>query len=295
VLAVNANGNAASTPAAFTVNPAPTPANGVLVATANQTSGGQTFTPTWTIGPGSLLAGKVPSAVGTGNFANEGGGGTPVLTDGQFGSVGGANATLATAGVGAGTTTTYTLTGSPAGYDLTRIVTYGGWGDSGRDQQHYTISYSTVAAPTTFVTLASANYNPAIPGGIPSADRVTITSATSAPLASGVAAVKFDFTNPAGENGWSGYAELNVFGVASVPAEPLTIQSTRISNGNLIMSGTGGTANGSYTVLNSTNAAAPLANWTTNSIGTFDGTGAFSSSIPILQTEQGRFFRIRVP
>lgn len=295
VMAANANGSAASTPASFTVNPAPTAGNGILVSTANQTSGGETFTPTWTIGPGSLLAGKVPSAVGAGNFANEGGGGTPVLTDGQFGSVGGANATLATSGVGAGTTATYTLTGSPAGYDLTRIVTYGGWGDSGRDQQHYTISYSTVADPTTFVTLTSANYNPAIGGGIPSADRVTITSATTAPLATGVAAVKFDFTNPTGENGWSGYAELSVFGVASVPAQPPTIQSIQISNGNLIMSGTGGTPGGSYTVLDSINAAAPIATWTTNSVGTFDSTGAFSSSIPILQTEQGRFFRMRVP
>lgn len=295
LMAFNANGSAASTANTFTVNPAPAPVNGMVVATANQTSSGETFAPTWTIAPGSLLAGALPSSVGAGNFSNETGGGTRTLTDGQFGTVGGGNATLATCGVGAGTSATYTLPGSPAGYDLTRIVTLGGWGDNGRDQQHYTVSYATVSAPTNFITLASANYNPTVPANMPTADRVTITSATTAALATGVAAVRFDFTNPTGENGWSGYAELSVFGVASVPTQPPSIQSVRLSNGNLVMAGTGGTPSAGYTVLASTNAVAPVSTWVTNSAGVFDNTGAFNISIPVNQTAPAWFFRIRVP
>ena len=55
-------------------------------------------------------------------------------------------------GSGAGSSVVYTLTGSSTGYDLTNIVVYGGWGDRGRDQQAYTVYYSTVAAPGSFIS-----------------------------------------------------------------------------------------------------------------------------------------------
>jgi hypothetical protein len=291
LLASNNLGTATSTPNTFTVNPAPTPANGMLVATANQLSAGDTFTPTWTIAPGSLLAGLAPSTVGSGSFTAEGGGGTPVLTDGKFGSVGGGNSSLATCGVGTGTTVTYTLAGAATGYDLTRIVTYGGWADAGRDQQHYTVSYSTVAAPATFVNLVSASYDPPNAAALPSADRVTITPVTGTLLARNVAAVRFDFTNPTGENGWSGYAELSVFGVKSPPQ----ISSITASGGNLHLTGVGGTAGAGYTWLSSTNVASPVATWTTNSTGVFDANGAFSNSIPFNPSERARFFLLRIP
>ena len=291
LLASNNLGTATSTPNTFTVNAAPTPVNGMLVATANQLSAGDTFTPTWIVAPGSLLAGIAPSSVGTGSFTAEGGGGTVVLTDGKFGSVGGGNSSLATCGVGTGTTVTYTLAGAATGYDLSRIVTYGGWADAGRDQQHYTVSYSTVAAPATFVNLVSASYNPPNTAAMPSADRVTITPATGTLLVRNVAAVKFDFTNPTGENGWSGYAELSVFGVKSPPQ----IGSITASGGNLHLTGVGGTAGASYTWLSSTNVASPVATWTTNSTGVFDANGAFSNSIPINPSERARFFLLRTP
>src|SRR6185369_16385401 len=69
---------------------------------------------------------------------------------------------------GAGSSIIYTLTGSTNGYDLTNITVYGGWADNGRDQQVYTISSSTVMAPSTFIQLKSVSYNPAIGGGIQS-------------------------------------------------------------------------------------------------------------------------------
>jgi hypothetical protein len=276
----------------FTVNPVPAPnGNGVIASPANQTGNGA-FTPTWIVAPGSLIAGTLPSSVGVGGSftADPGEGGLPVLTDGMLDLFGASVAGLATCGSGnGGHSITYTLPVS--GKSIINIVSYAGWADGGRDQQAYTVSYSTVTAPATFTTIASVNYNPTLPGAVPSADRVTLVSSTGGPIATNVAAVTFDFLNPAGENGYSGYAEFQIFGTAVPP----TINSPKVSGGNLILTGTGGTPGGSYTWLTSTNLATPVASWTTNTTGTFDGSGAFSNAIPINHAELDRFFLLRTP
>jgi hypothetical protein len=230
--ASNDLGVATSTASTFTVNPVPAASGGIIVAPANQTSFGSTFTPTWTIEPGSLIAGATPTTIGSGSFVIEASGGVPILTDGIFGWAGVGSHSFASCGVGAGTTLTYTLPGSATGYDLSKIVTYGGWADNGRDQQHYTVFVSTVANPTNFTQLTTVSYNPSIAAGVPSADRVTITPAPAVSLAQNVAAVRFTFTTPTGENGWSGYAELSVFGAAS---RLLRVNSTTAAGGNLIL------------------------------------------------------------
>jgi hypothetical protein len=293
LVASNNFGVTSSSTNTFTVNPVPAPVNGIIIAPANQTSFGAGFTPTWSLAAGSLLAGQSPSSVGPGSFKNEGAGGLPVLTDGALGIVGAANATLATCGSGAGNSVVYSLPASSAGYSLSRIVTYGGWGDGGRDQQHYTVSYSTVANPTNFITLTSVSFDPTPPAPttVPTADCVTIAPATAASLASGVAMLKFDFTTPSGENGWSGYSEIQVFGVPT----PLQVTSTKVSGGKLILTGTGGTAGSGYTVLTATNLTSPLISWSTNTTGVFDGNGGFSNAIPINPSEPKRFFRFRTP
>jgi Fibronectin type III domain len=68
----------------------------------------------------------------------------------------------------------------------------------------------------------------------------------------------------------------------------------KISAGNLILTGTGGTPNSGYTWLTTTNLAAPT-HWLTNSTGTLDGTGAFSNSIPLNPSLPTGFFRLRLP
>ncbi|MDB6068819.1 MAG: multidomain protein with s-layer y region, glug motif, ig motif, i-set domain, pkd domain, partial [Pedosphaera sp.] len=294
--ASNSLGVVSTTTNTFTVNNVPAPVNGVIVSPANQTDVSGGFVPTWTVASGSLIAGKAPSSVGTGTFTQEGAAGTSVLTDGSLGTSGGALTGFATCGSGGGGhSVTYTLTGSANGYNLSNVVVYAGWGDNGRDQQAYTVSYSKVATPTTFASIASVNYNPAIAGSTPSADRVTLSSSTAGFIASNVAAVKFDFTSPAGENGYSGYGEIQVFGVSATPPTPPTIGSTTVSGGNMILTGTGGTAGSGYTMLTSTNVATALASWTTNTTGTFGAGGSFSNSVPITPSEAKRFFLIRVP
>ena len=76
--------------------------------------------------------------------------------------------------------------------------------------------------------------------------------------------------------------------VAPVLAQP------HASGGSLIVMGSGGTPNAGYTWLATTNLSAPV-NWTTNSISTLNGTGAFSNTIPINPTQPAGFFRLRMP
>jgi hypothetical protein len=225
--ASNVLGIADSTPSSLTVSSVPGAVNNVITSMAAQTGlgGAPSYVPTWTVVPGSLIFGQPPNSVGSGDFSLAGAVSVSVLTDGTFGALDSVpgngsspdEVTGGTAASGAGQSVIYLLPGSGSGYNLTNIVVYGGWGDGGRDQQAYTIYYSKVATPTTFVQLTSVNYNPANPLGSLSATRATLVPASGA-LATNVAAVKFDFTTPAGKNGYEGYSEIELFGSATTVA-----------------------------------------------------------------------------
>ena len=247
--ASNAAGTAVSAPSSLTVSPAPTAANNIITAYAAQTGLGSALTnffPTWSVEPGSLIGGKSPSSVGGGNFSdpnNNGAGVVSVLTDGSPGwftywpNVGNnrSEVTCGTVAGGAGQSVTYTLAGSGTGYNLTNITVYGGWGDAGRDQQAFTIYYSTVAAPASFIQLCAVNDTPANPAGVQCTTRATLTPAAGV-LAAGVAAVKFDFTTPPGENGYEGYSEIDVFGTPT--GAPPTASAPASSPGTVVTAGT---------------------------------------------------------
>ncbi len=100
------------------------------------------------------------------------------------------------------------------------MTVYAGWQDNGRDQQSYTLSYSTVSAPGTFLPLTTVNFNPAgVPATNPTLNRVIISESSLPQLATNVAALRFDFLNT--ENVYAGYAEIDAVG-AAVP-EPGTV------------------------------------------------------------------------
>jgi hypothetical protein len=287
------------------VNAAPTPVNGTLDAQAYQivesdsyASGDGTgfgFTPTWTLAPGSLIAGQLPSSE-SGNFENEDCQGVNYLTSGSAGKYGDDDLGLASIGPSGGTAITYTLTGSATGYDLNEIVLFGGWGDTGRDENQFQVSYSTASNPSTFVPLTTPqttfDYNP---GGtaLPNAIRQTVTSATASPLAQKVAAVQFTF--PSEENGWCGLGQIQLFGVPTVVSSQPRFTAISFSGGNLIVTGSSGTAGASYTVLSTTNLALPLSEWTTNTVGTFSTSGGFTNSILHNASPAQEFFLLRTP
>lgn len=292
VVAYNAYGTNSSSTNTFTVNAAPSPVNGTLNAQAYQAGySGLGLTPTWALAPGSLIAGQFPTAVGSGSFNLEGCGGANVLTGGSPGSYSTGNANLASCGPNGGTSVTYTLAGSVAGYNLNGIAVYAGWADTGRNENGFQVFYATASSPNTFVPLTSPQTTfDYLPGGaaVANANRQTVTSSTAAPLAQNVVAVRINFNSE--ENGWCGFGQIQLFGV---PATSLRFTSSKLSSGNLIVVGSGGSPGTGYTLLSTTNVAVPVSAWRTNTTGTFDGGGAFSNAISVTPTNA--FFLLRTP
>ncbi|MDR3378240.1 MAG: hypothetical protein P4M10_06105, partial [Verrucomicrobiae bacterium] len=240
-------------------------------------------------GPGNF---NDPYNNANGTGMNEAGG-LPVLTDGNYGyfTDDGSHPAFATGGGYAGQYVIYTLGANANGYDITNIQIASGWSDSGRDAQWYTVSYSTVANPTIFIPIAVVANDPA--ASDQSVVRTTITAANGL-IASNAYALYVDFTTPPGvPNGYSGYSEISVFG-SPVPSLP-KLNPVRFSNGSLIVNGTGGTPNCSYTVLTTTNLPTALANWTVSVSGVTDGAGAFSNAIPVNASQPMSFFRLGLP
>jgi hypothetical protein len=72
----------------------------------------------------------------------------------------------------------------------------------------------------------------------------------------------------------------------------VVIGSTTISAGNLVLGGTGGTANGTYYVLTATNLTSPI--WIPVSTNTFDASGNFSVTNAINANDPQQFYRIEL-
>jgi len=261
-------------------------------------------TPDWLVASPNLIAGQLPGSYDTNTGDSftadgEGGnsnGGLPALTDGVIGTAIGDGASCGGAGQGGGTFVTYAPTNGS--WTLTNIVVYTGWPDYGRVGQFYNLSYSTTAAPTTFLPLTSVFYDPSFDTGTPWATRVIIAPPIGQTvLATNVAAVNFDFA-PQGtlDFGYSSYTEIVLQGtnVPSVVVIPPVLSTPRVSAGDLILTGTGGTPNAAYTLLTATNLSPPIV-WTTNTMGTLNGSGGFSNSIPISPSNPARFFRLELP
>jgi len=73
------------------------------------------------------------------------------------------------------------------------------------------------------------------------------------------------------------------------------IAATGLSNGAFVFSGGGGSPNGTYHVISSTNIALPLINWTPVLTNTFDASGNFSVTNLVDPNTQQRFFLLQVP
>ena len=168
----------------------------------------------------------------TGSFSGFAANTLSLLSDGNFGPSGtNPGAGSASVAPGNGTTIRFDLdvSANPLGYTLTRLETFASW-DTGRDGQEYTVAYSTVAAPDTFVTLAMV---PPFenPPGTPFADahtRVSLTDDTGV-LASDVASIRYTFTSF--ENNGTAYREIDAFGTP-VP-EPSGLMLVCLAGGGL--------------------------------------------------------------
>ena len=303
LVASNALGVAMSAPASLAVSNVPAAVNNIITTIATQTGlGSGTFMPGWTVVTNnSLIAGQAPSS-SSGNFSMEitgrnvnaltaggglglteiaGGTGYPIASSTNYVTCGN--------GSGAGALLIYSLAGSATGYNLSNIVVYGGWADNGRDQQAYTVSYSTMLAPTNFIALTSVNLNPSDPANAQSATRVTLSSATGA-LATNVAAVKFDFGSPSSENGYCGYAGITAFGTVSIPpAVPATLSATLQAGLSGFIMNVGSLVVGrNYSLQSTTNLASAVWFTETNFVATQVTAGLTNSTA----NDPQKFYRI---
>ena len=154
----------------------------------------------------------------SGNFDREPiTGGASILNNGAFSisGIGNNNPELTTGENNATVTYTLDTTTNTLGYNVTSIAGYGGWNDSGRDRQHYSIFYSTVGR-SDFNFLGEVDDDPASPGSL-SAVRAVFSGLSI----SGVDQIRIEILNGQ-ENGYAGYGELDVIGTATVP-EPGTM------------------------------------------------------------------------
>ncbi len=166
----------------------------------------------FTVSNTDLLQTSLSGIVTTGNFNREPIlGPISVLANGNFSitGVGANNPELVTGENNASVTFNLDITTNTLGYNVTSIAGYGGWNDAGRDQQRYSIFFSTVGS-SDFTLYGQLDDNPASPVGI-SAVRAVFTG-----LATGVDAIRIDFLDGV-ENGYVGYGEFDVFGTATIP------------------------------------------------------------------------------
>jgi fibronectin-binding autotransporter adhesin len=73
------------------------------------------------------------------------------------------------------------------------------------------------------------------------------------------------------------------------------IGGTKFTGGSLILSGTGGTANGTYYVLTTTNLATPLVNWVPLVTNTYDASGDFNFTNAVNTGSPQEFYLIKQP
>jgi hypothetical protein len=97
-------------------------------------------------------------------------------------------------------------------------------------------------------------------------------------------------------NGTTIQADFDNVRLTATPFVPMAPKfgAIKVMDGNLVLSGMGGTPNMEYLWLVATNLSAPV-HWQTNVTGTLDGAGAFSNAIPINTSHQATFFKLEMP
>lgn len=178
----------------------------------------------YTVSSTDLLQSGGITTTTAGDLNQEGVLGAPALTDGGFGPASGANTNgpgmAAASGDSLGMITYgLNLGAAPFGYSVSGVDLYAGW-DGFRGGQRFTLSYSTVADPGTFLPIGSVDWDADSnnsPGG--NVNTRTMVRDADGVVADNVAAIRVQFAS--GSVGFLGYREIDVFGTPSIP-EPST-------------------------------------------------------------------------
>ena len=106
----------------------------------------------------------------------------------------------------------FDLTVNTAGYEINQIDTFTGNSGYNRVEQDYTVSYATVAAPTTFIDIATIDD---ITDFAVLEAKWSITENSTGILASNVATIRYVFPQQALDG--VQYKEIDIIGIASIP------------------------------------------------------------------------------
>lgn len=179
----------------------------------------------WTLPAGAnLLNGATASPLTTSTQEGSSPNWTTVTNNGQLGTPADISSSVTPPNLTA-VTFPLDLSVNTNGYKLSSFDTYCAWPNSGRDNQDYELSYSTVAAPTTFTRIGHVI---AHTGG-DNSTHVRL-SPVSGFLARNVAAVRMTFGYQ--ENGYVGYREFIALGAAEPLVDPLTWTGASGAGGN---------------------------------------------------------------
>jgi hypothetical protein len=100
----------------------------------------------------------------------------------------------------------------------------------------------------------------------------------------------------AGSTFTTGSGQITVGSAVIVPPTSPHITGIQVNSGTgeLTLSATNGTPNGSWALLQSTNLALPLVQWLTNATGSFDGSGNLSTNLLNTATNKQEFYLLKV-
>jgi autotransporter-associated beta strand protein len=97
-------------------------------------------------------------------------------------------------------------------------------------------------------------------------------------------------TTPGAGLGWdTSQLGSGVLGVVSIPV----FTNIVVSSGNIIVSGSGGSASGTFYVLTATNLLTPLTNWVVWSTNSYDSSGNFSVTNSVTTGTKQKYYRIK--
>jgi len=119
--------------------------------------------------------------------------------------------------IGTFQTLTYTLGNGPTGlgYNVSEFRAYSGWQDTGRSRQDFTLTYSSVLAPTTFIPLITYH------GTANTLDELTVIKDSLGATIPNVYAIQFKTAGDV-QNGYVGWREFDLIGTPTVP-EPASL------------------------------------------------------------------------
>jgi hypothetical protein len=173
------------------------------------------------------------------------------------------------------------------------------------------VSDSIVLNGITTIKLNGSGVNDALTatgGSITYGGTLNLVNVNAAPLAAGNTFQIFNAGNltgsfanitpatPGAGLAWNtSQLSSGIISVVSTAVPQPVINSTVVSGGNLIFSGTNGTAGGTYYVLTSTDVATPLSSWTSIATNTFGPGGAFSVTNAIAPGTPKQFYLLKLP